>query len=106
MYQRHAADGFEQVAKLTEFGPDRVFVSAPLREFKVEKLSADLQRCLAILRNLGDGATEDLWREAVKKEGLWLKVKNWRSKWRDEKTKLTESGIVEIEDGMVFLNDH
>ena len=106
VYQRHAADGFEQVAKLKEFGPDRVFVSAPLRAFKVDKLSADLQRCLAILRNLGDGTTEDLWREAVKGAGLWPNVKNWRSKWLDEKKKVLEAGIVEIEEGLVVLNDH
>lgn len=30
MFQRHAADGFEQLARLQESGPDRVFVDIPL----------------------------------------------------------------------------
>ena len=82
VYQRHAADGFEQLAKLKEFGPDRVFVSAPVKQFTIDQLSPDLQRCYAILKDLGDGISIDKWRDAVREAGLWADAKNWRDKWK------------------------
>lgn len=105
VYQRHAADGFEQLAKLKEFGPDRVFVSAPVKQFTIDQLSPDLQRCYAILKDLGDGISIDKWRDAVREAGLWADAKNWRDKWKREKDKLLSADLIEIEGGMVSLHD-
>ena len=105
VYQRHAADGYEQLAKLQEFGADRVFVSAPRHEVAIEKLPADVRRCYAILQGLGDGATVDQWRDAVKAGGLWSNVKNWRDKWKRAKAALLTAGVIDIAGECVSLHD-
>jgi len=105
VYQRHAADGFEQLAKLEEFGLDRVFVSASLKQFKVEQLPAEQRRMLELLRGLGAGASIDEWRSAVKEAGLWAGKKNWRSSWQRAKDTLVTADLIEISGGMVSLHD-
>jgi hypothetical protein len=103
-FQRHAEDGFEQVAKFKEFGPDRVFVTSPAREHKLKKLAPDLHRCYSVLQQLGDGVTIDAWRDAVKESGLWADAKNWRDKWKRAKTKLLEADLIDVEGEMVTLH--
>src|SRR5262249_23170815 len=105
VYQRHAADGFEQAARLEEFGPDRVFVNVSRKESKVAELPADQRRMLEILRGLGAGASIDEWREAVMKAGLWPKEKNPRSNWNRAKKALEGTDLIEVNGDMVSLND-
>jgi hypothetical protein len=101
VFQRHAADGFEQLAKLEEFGPDRVFVSAPLKQFQVGRLPPDQRRMLELLGSLGDGASVNEWRDAAKDGGLWPKAKNWRSNWQRARRALEMADLIEISGGMV-----
>jgi hypothetical protein len=105
VFQRHAADGFERVAKLKEFGADRVFVSSPLKQFKVEGLPPEQRRMLELLRELGAGISIDQWRVAVKGAGLWTDARNWRSNWQRAKAALLTADLIEIGDGMVSLHD-
>ena len=104
VFQRHAADGFEQLAKLEEFGPDRVFVSAPLKQFQVGRLPPAQRRMLELLGSLGDGASVDQWRDAARDAGLWPKAKNWRSNWQRAKRALENADLIEISGGMVSLH--
>jgi hypothetical protein len=103
--QRHAADGYEQHARLIECQPDHVMQRIGRREVAREKLSTDQQRCLDILRGLGDGASVEAWREAVREDGVWKDLKNWRSKWKDELDKLVAGDWIEKEDNTVSLQD-
>jgi hypothetical protein len=105
VYQRHAADGFEQLARLEEFGPDRVFVNVPLKETKIAKLPLEQQRMLEILRELDAGASIAEWRDAVKNAGLWAKKKSWRSNWQRAKNALLAADLIEVDGGMVSIND-
>ena len=82
-----------------------MFVSAPRHEVAIEKLPADVRRCYAILQGLGDGATVDLWRDAVKAGGLWSDVKNWRDKWKRAKAALLTAGVIDITGESVSLHD-
>jgi AAA domain len=103
--QRHAADGYEQLARLIECEPDNVMQRIGRREVARAKLSTDQQRCLDILRGLGDGTSVEAWRDAVREDGVWKDLKNWRSKWKDELDKLVAGDWIEKGSGTVSIND-
>jgi hypothetical protein len=103
--QRHAADGYEQLARLTECAPDNVMQRIGRREVARERLSSDQQRCLDILRKLGSETSVEAWRNAVKEVGLWKDLKNWRSKWKDELDKLVAGDWIRKEGDMVSIED-
>ena len=105
MYQRHAADGFEQVARLEEFGPDRVFVNVSRKDSKIRDLPADQRRMLDVLRTLGAGSSIEEWREAVMEAGLWSRAKNPRSNWNRAKKALQQADLIEVAGDMVSPND-
>jgi hypothetical protein len=103
--QRHAADGYEQLARLIECEPDNVMQRIGRREVAREKLSPDQQRCLDILRKLGGDTSVEAWRNAVKEDGLWKDLKNWRAKWKDELDKLVAGDWIRKEGDMVSIQD-
>lgn len=60
---------------------------------------------LELLRGLGAGASIEQWRDAVMEAALWPKAKSPRSNWNRAKKALEAADLIEVDRGMVSIND-
>ncbi len=114
--QRYGTEGIAIESKMIELAPDRYLKFLTKRERAELKLTGSQVMMLALLKDLGPGATVDAWRDATLAARLWVVTKgknkgepiaNVRAKWRAELTKLRSgAGWITISgDGTVTLND-
>lgn len=114
--QRYAADEYSFQAKMIGSTPETTVLRFLTKsEAARATLNPDQNRMLDILREFGEGASVDQWRDAVIEAKLWTITRgknkgeqpsNPRQKWADELGKLVKGGWVEIINGtMVELND-
>jgi hypothetical protein len=117
--QRYAADDYAFTARMDGASAETTVLDfLTKREYARATLNPDQVRMLDILRELGEGAAIDAWRDAVldavARAGLWRirqgKNKgelpsNPRQKWTDELAKLVRGGWVQVVGSMVELSD-
>lgn len=113
--QRYAADDYAFDARMTGTSAETTVLNyMDEGETARAKLKPDQVKMLAILRDLGPGASLDEWRDAVMAAKLWTITRgarkgeqpaNARQKWTDELAKLTTGRWVEVSGTSVELLD-